>query len=94
MQKAKDLMTKLQRAAMTQVQSVRFDSGTSPSWINGGEGWTPEHARKWLAEHDFDDYETMDSDDCYYRYKRYDAGEFIGTQELDEGVMVIRCAKR
>jgi hypothetical protein len=79
---------------MTQVQSVRFDSDSSPVWINSGKGWTPEHARKWLQEHDLDDFESTEIDQYYYRFKRYDAGEFLGVKEIEEGVMVIRCARR
>jgi hypothetical protein len=79
---------------MTQVQSVRFDNARSPTWINSGGGWTPEHAKQWLQDHDLDDYESTEFDACYFRFKRYDAAEFIGTKDIEEGVTVIQCAKK
>jgi hypothetical protein len=92
--KLRELATRVTRAGLTQVQSVRFDKASSPPHINAGEGWTKDRALHWLQEHDLDDIEGTESDDTHFRAKRYDAGLFIDTKELDTGVVIIRCEKR
>jgi len=77
------------------IHSARFSKSESPSYINGGEGWTEASARAFLDDHQIEPGRvTIDGDSIRVRAKS--AGEHLknpvaSSDGVPLGVVVIRC---
>lgn len=73
-------------------QSVRFDRAESPSNVNEGKGWREADARQFLLDHELiaDD---LSRDELFLRFKQFRPGQFLDTESIAPGVMLVLCER-